>query len=383
MRRGVVVLAAAVAWSLAVAGTAFGFGTFGTVHTVSTGGVVYGIAIGDMNHDGKADVLVPNDSSTGGVASGHISLLLGKGSGGFKPAITIHDPRGPEGVAIGDFNGDGRKDFAVANYNGCCTSTNQTSVEIFLGKLGGGFKDTGRISVGPGAWLIRAADLNRDGKIDLVVGDFNSTTKAVAVLLGRGNGTFRAPHYYPSSGGVYGLALGRMNGNKRPDVVTSDGNDTACVLLTTLTGSLAAPRCKSTSGAGNAYSSVALGDFNRDGKLDVALADFTGSRVLTLLGNGNGTLQPALPTSTPFGPNGIVAGDFNRDGKLDVAIGDDSSPYGAGVLLGNGNGTFQAPASYSGSDVAETIAAGRLNADKGLDLLVGTNSGVDVFLNQP
>lgn len=357
------------------------FGKFGKVKTIATGGVVYGLAIGDMNGDGKADILASNDDSTCPTASGHISLLLGKGNGSFKPAITLPDSNGPEGIAIGNFNGDKYKDFAVANYN-CGVSS---SVWIFLGKKGGGFKLKQKITVGPGAWLVRAVDLTGDGKTDLVVGNYNSSgPHAVAVLLGNGNGTFSAPKYYSSSGGVDGLAVGRMTSSKRPDVVTRDGSDNVCVLLTRANGSLKAPKCKSTSGGGGAYNSVALGDFNHDGKLDVAVADYIGERVLTFLGNGNGTLRN--PIATPagtLGPNGIVAGAFNRNGKLDVAIASYNSPYGTGVFLGKGNGKFKAPASYAGSNHGEDIAAGNLNADKAPDLVVGTDSGVDIFLNRP
>src|SRR5207302_7078824 len=107
----------------------------------------------------------------------------------------------------------------------------------------------GRIGVGPGAWLIRAADLNRDGKIDLIVGDFkpSNTHGALAVLLGKGDGTFRAPHYYPSGGVVvYGLGVGRMNADERPDVGTASASDTACVLLTRADGRLKPRKCTQT-----------------------------------------------------------------------------------------------------------------------------------------
>ncbi len=385
MKRRLAILVVVLVGSPASAGTAFAFGTFGPVTTIPTGGTVYGVALGDLNGDGKADILATNDSSVG-TPSGHVSLLLGKGNGTFKPEIKIRDPRGPEGVTIGNFNGDKYKDFAVANYN-LYSTTHKSSVEIFLGKKGGGFKDAGRISVGPGAWQIRAADFNGDGKTDLVVGNYDSTgARALAILLGKGNGTFRAPKYYRTpSGAAAGLAVGRMNGDKRPDVVTASYNAArVCVFLTRANGTLGGSKCKSPAGAGNSYSSVALGDFNRDGKLDVALANYNGGDVLTLLGNGNGTLQAATASpTTGAGPNGIAVGDFNRDHKLDVATGNYLSPYGASVLFGKGDGTFKSPNSYSGSASAQAVVAGRLNGDKGLDLAVGTTSGVDVFLNQP
>lgn len=385
LKRSGLLLVGVLAGFLAFPVGALAFGTFGPVDTIATGGIVYGVAIGDLNRDGKADILASNDSS-GTTPSGHISLLLGKGDGTFKPEIKIRDPRGPEGVVIGNFNGDQYKDFAVANYN-LYGTTRASSVEIFFGKKGGGFKDAGRINVRPGAWLIDAADFNGDHKTDLVVGNYDSTgAKAVAILLGKGNGSFSGPKYYATpSGAIAGLDVGRMNGDKRPDVVTSNYNDgTVCVLLARSNGTLRAPKCKSPAGAGNSYNSLALGDFNRDGKLDVSLASYNGNDVLTLLGNGNGSLQKA--TSSPSivsRPNGIVASDFNRDRKLDVATANYFAPFGASVLFGNGDGTFNPSTTYAGSDTAQVIAAGKLNADKGPDLVVGTSSGVDVFLNQP
>jgi hypothetical protein len=362
---------------------ALAFGTFGSVKPHDTGGEVWDMAIGDMNRDGNADVLAVNDSSScPGTVSGDISLLLGKGNGSFKPPVTMSDSHGPEGIAIGNFNGDKYKDFAVANWD--CGSSS-SSVWIFLGKKGGGFKVAQKIPLGPGAYRIRTADLNGDGKTDLVVGNFNSTgPDAVAVLLGKGNGTFSVPHYYASSGGVYGLAVGRMTSSKRPDVVTADFHDTVCVLLSRRNGSLGTAKCKSTAAAGNAVD-PALGDFNRDGKMDVAVADLTGNRVLVLLGNGDGTLQDAIPTAAPtgVGPDDIVAGDFNRDGKLDVAIANNNSPYGTTVFLGKGNGHFKPGVTYTGSTTGEVITSGNLNSDKGSDLAVGTSTGVDVFLNKP
>ena len=376
-------IAIAVA-ALAFPATALAFGTFGSVKTSHTGGVVYGLAISDMNGDGKADIVAGNDSSTN-VPSGHISLLLGKGNGSFKRQIKIADSKGPEGIAIGNFNGDKHKDFAVGNYN---NGGSASSVEIFLGRRTGGFKDAATIPVTPGAWLVKATDLNRDGKTDLVVGNFDSTgPDAVAVLLGNGNGTFSGPHYYASSGGLYGLAVGRMNGDKRPDVVTEDGSDNVCVLLTHPNGSLAAPKCKVPVGASGSYNGLTLGDFNGDGKLDAAVTNTnnggSGEQVLTMLGNGDGTLQDSIPTSTgALGLWAIGSGDFNRDGKLDVVVGNRNSPVGVGLLLGKGNGKFKAPKPYAGSDGPEAIVPGKINSDKGLDLAVGTDSGVDVFVNQ-
>jgi len=369
-RKSVLIFVAVGAIMLAAVASALGFGAFRSPSRIpSTGGTVYGVAVGDVNGDGKLDVVAANDV--------HVSLLRGKGDGTFKPEKKLIAGAGPEGVAIGQFNGDSRKDLAVANYT-------DSTVTILLGKAGGGFTDKGDLTAGPGAWIVRATDLNRDGKQDLVTGNYDSSgPDAVSVFLGKGSGQFRPRQDFPASDGPYGLVVGRVNGDKIPDIVTADTLDTVSVLLGRPDGTLRPPKFQATSAAGDSFDTLALGDFNGDGKTDAAVSDYTGARVLLLRGNGDGTMKPALPTSTgTLSPNGIEAADFNRDGKLDVAVASYLSPYGSGVLLGKGNGTFRAPKAYPGSDSGETIAAARLNGDKGTDIVLGDSGGINVYLNK-
>ncbi len=220
------------------------------------------------------------------------------------------------GIAVGDFNGDGRDDMAVVNQGAT------GSVSVLLGNASGGFLSTGTFAAAAGAVDATAGDLNSDGKLDLVVVGGSS----VSVLLGNGDGMFAAPVSY----------------------------------------------------AANGSHSVQLGDFNGDGKLDVATvsgAEFVASQGLAsvFLGNGDGTLQPRIDTVVPGNDINVVLGDYNHDGHLDLATSDTTSNGTISVLHGHGDGTFDAPVSYYAFTAPVYLAEGDFNHD-GWDDFVVPNS---------
>jgi hypothetical protein len=130
---------------------------------------------------------------------------------------------------------------------------------------------------------------------------------------------------------------------------------------------------------GTAPFGVAAGDFNGDGKVDLAVANGGDGSVSILLGNGDGTFQPANNIAAGKSPISIVAGDFNADGRLDLAVADSGNGTGS-VLLGKGDGTFQAPVSYATGAGATSIGQGDFNGDSRLDLVVANNGGSTVSL---
>jgi hypothetical protein len=233
----------------------------------------------------------------------------------------------PESIATGDFNGDGRRDFAVVN-----PATN--TVSIILGNADGTFTTRVDYATGSNPVMVVAGDFNGDGKTDLVIGRrINARGNGgVAIMLGNGDGTFQAAVDYP-------LANFQVSG------------------LTT-------------------------GDFNGDGKLDLVAITYCQScsgtaaqQVSVLLGNGDGTLQTPAQYSTGSGANSVVSGDFDGDGKLYLAVtfsGDAASSGGVSVLLGNGDGTFRSNVDYilGGFIFPSSIVATGVNADGKLDLAV-------------
>src|SRR5579862_9451979 len=120
--------------------------------------------------------------------------------------------------------------------------------------------------------------------------------------------------------------------------------------------------------AGNEPSSVVVADFNHDNKVDVAVANFLDGTVSVFLGNGDGTLQPALTYAVNLDDFALTSGDFNGDGNLDLAASDEGGQVS--ILLGNGDGTFQTKKVFTGEVQSQSIAAGDFNGDGKLDLIV-------------
>src|SRR5439155_13909145 len=205
----------------------------------------------------------------------------------------------PRSVAVGDFNGDGKPDLAVAN-------TGSSTISVLLGNGDGTFQAAQTFAAGASPWSVTAGDFNDDGKQDLAAANFGSAD--VSVLLGNGDGTFQAAVSYPSG-----------------------------------TGSL----------SHNHPESVRAGDFNADGKPDLTVANNDAS-VSVLLGNGDGTFQAARTFWAHIHPASVAVGDFNRDGNQDLAVANFDSGD-VSVLLGNGDGTLQAP---SAPPILTVIKAG-------------------------
>lgn len=195
-------------------------------------------------------------------------------------------------------------------------------------------------------------DFNGDGRLDLAVA--NSGSGDVSILLGRGDGTFQSPvHYAAGQGPDSQVAVGDFNGDGELDLVVSNsGSNNVSVLLGNGDGSF---RATTSYDVGRNPSSVAVADVNGDGKLDLVVSNQNCSHsggpcaqgtVSVLLGNGDGTFQPHKDFAAGRVPNWVAVGDFNGDGKLDLAVVNgqgNGGPSTVSILLGNGDGTFQVP----------------------------------------
>jgi FG-GAP-like repeat/FG-GAP repeat len=262
-----------------------GDGTFQQAVAYNSGGSAWSLKLMDVNHDSKLDIIVAN-------ANGSVGVLLGNGDGTFKKAETYASGgSGSYSIAVMDVNGDGAPDLIVTNLCfGTCSSTRLGGIGVLLGNGDGTFQSVITYRSAGFANAVAAADLNGDGKADLVVTNASSAVGTVAVLLGNGDGTFQSPVTY--SGGSYpdSIAIADVNGDGKPDLV------------------------------------VATGAYNTIGN------------AAALLGNGDGTFEPLLTfSSLEYGADAIAVADVNGDGRPDLLVVNDCTSAGC---LGTQEGTI-------------------------------------------
>ena len=274
------------------------FGSFATYYTSGT--YPTSIALGDVNGDGHADVVVANYEN--------IAVLFGNGDGTFQAAQTFGS--GVKAVALADVNGDGKLDLLVAADN---------SVEVRFGNGDGTFQAAQ--NYGTGGYMIAVADVNGDGTLDMLV-----TTDGVSVFLGNGDGTFEPPQDYASGGNSpQSIFVHDVNGDGKPDLIVANLlSNNVGVLLGNGDGTF---QPVETYDSGGFYADAAVAaDLNGDGIPDLAVANEYGgvsgkSVVGVLLGNGDGTFQAAQTVSLGVsGSSTIAAADVTGSGMPDLIV---------------------------------------------------------------
>lgn len=337
----------------------------------------------DIASAGTALITVTNPASGGGtsnslpfqVASPTVGLsfqdnVLPAGVGGL--AISHFD--------VGDFNGDGKLDLVVSNFL-------LDTVNLFLGNGDGTFQSPVPITVVPPPTRLISfglGDVNGDGKPDLIASYFdqNVTPNVIgtSVAIQNGDGTFQPVKTTPGLsiiGSV--LVVADFNGDGKPDIASFFGNQITFGLGNgdgTFSPNVIFTSPVNVNG-GPAINSLAVGDFNGDGKLDIAFVAVP-KYLAILFGNGDGTFgPPSLVYDTGFGADAVTAADFNGDGKLDLALyhpqNIQSDANGTlSIFAGNGDGTFQDPVTLTGLPESSSLtmfALSDLNTDGHLDLI--------------
>jgi len=357
------------------------------------------VAVGDFNKDGKQDLLVANSY----FFASDVSLLLGDGTGGFGPAKHFSVGPKPVFVVVGDFNGDQNLDFATANSDRPLPTVLGT-VTVRLGDGKGDFGAPINSPSGAVPTALATGDFNNDGRLDLAVayagyaiiseGPFVVYPGGVSILLGDGTGNFSQSSYDFGQLSAVSIAAGDVNGDGnldlavgfRPAPFSSGLTPRISILLGNGAGTFTVAQnfAMTTSPA-----CVLFADFNRDGKLDLVNVDeyLSGDPVsdtITIrLGNGTSALGAATSFPIATSPKFAAAGDFDFDGKLDLVVAN-GNIY---VALGDGNGGFAAATKYA--EFYDRVAVGDFNNDGKSDLAVllsrisdfSAQSSVSILLN--
>jgi len=351
--------------SVAVAVPAWAAANFAPAVNYAVGTTPAGVAVADFNGDGKADLASPN------VNSATVSVLLGNGDGTFGAANSYAAGDTTERIAVGDFNGDGKIDLGVDNIV-------LDAINVLLGNGDGSFAAPVAYPAGDSPRTVIVADFNGDGKADLATA--SSANSKIAVLLGNGDGTFQAPLLAAANGVPNAVAAGDFDGDGKIDLASSDGAGGVDVLLGNGDGTFAAPVYY---GAGNLpRGAVAAADVNEDNVPDL-LVGASGTEIAVLLGKGDGTFGDAVTFPAEGAPRAILVADLDGDDNVDLVT-NDSDGF-VKVLPGRGDGTFGTPAEYPVGDSPNSVALGDFNGDGHQDLVSsnGSSNNLSVLIHTP
>jgi hypothetical protein len=354
----------------------FGNGCFAPIKTFSTEDDSFpsGIAVDDFDNDGQLDIAVANYGTS------NVGILLGYGNGTFAAVETypMGDDSIPIDVIIGDFNNDDRLDIAVVIY--------QTSdFGILLGYDNGSFAEKVTYSTGciSQSCPMTVGYFNSDNHLDLAIASFEDDE--VGILLGYGNATFADTIAYSSgvSSGPVFVIIGDFNNDNHSDIVVANyGANNVAVLFGVGDGSFLLGTAYTT-GIGAGSWALAIGNFNNDNSLDIAVTNSLSNNIGVFLGFGIEHFVGVTPYTTGIGsqPHSVAVGDFDNDNRPDIVV----ANYGTnnmGILLGLGTGIFKSMTNYSTGDGSApySVAVGDFNSENRLDVVVANSETNNVII---
>ncbi len=345
--------------------------SFGQTSTLPVGSSPTGIARGNFNNDANQDLVVVNQGAN------NVSVLLGNGMGGFGSAMNYNSSTSPYSVAVGNFNGDMNQDLVVANSGG-------SNVFVLLGDGMGGFSGATNFQVGLNPISVAVADFNNDMNQDLAVANFGGFfAGTVSILLGTGTGTFGPATNFGVRTQPSFVAVGNFNGDSNLDLAVSNfGSNNVSILSGTGTGAfLTEPNVN----VGTGPVSVAIADYNSDGKDDLAVANYNSDNVMIRPGTGSATFTNGQTVTAGTNPIAIVTADFNGDLKPDLAVANSGS-NNVRMLLNSGNGLFNSGLGVNTFAVGtgpNALVTGDFNGDGRIDFATANSSAnsASVLLN--
>lgn len=330
----------------------FATASFLSAPSLHFSGAPTSIATGDLNGDGKLD-LVTTDWS-----SGKVTVSLGLGNGKFAPGVDYAVGSHPGPAIIADIDGDGRADVIVA-------SQTEGSVRVLLGSGNGKLQQAQAYSIGFNPAFIAVGDFNGDGKMDVAVS--GGSSRRLAILLNEGGGSFGKPIVRSLSKTSTSFAIADLNQDEHADLILANDDGTISILLGAGDGSFhSTPDVKVAQGP---LSSILAADFNRDGKVDLAVTLSGEKQLSVLMGKGNGGFDSAVSYRVGSNPVSIALGDVDEDGISDLVVTNQGSNTFS-VLGGNADGTFRSSLDYVAGKGPLAAVAGDFYGASHLDLAI-------------
>jgi hypothetical protein len=338
-----------------------------TTYSTITRSLPFSIAVGDFDKDSRLDIVVANKGAD------NIGVFFGYGNGTFAKQVIFSTVRAsqPTSVVVGDFNNDGRLDIAVAN-------SLSGSVGVLLGYVNGIFFSQNTYFTGyhASSVFVVVGDFNNDSRLDIAV--CNQGSYNIGIFFGYTDESFLSLPSYSTgiaSRPTY-VAVEDFNNDTRLDIVVANyGTNNVMILLGSGYGTFTSEMTYAT-GNNSQPCWVAIGDLNNDSRLDIVIANSGSDNVGVLLGYGNGTFSSQISYSTGIKsqPSSVTIGDFNNDTRLDLAV----ANYGSnivGLLFDYGNGSFASQIRFSaGFDSRPlALASGDVNNDNVSDIIIANN----------
>ncbi len=369
--------------------------------TSGTGATV--AAISDIDGDGKPDMAVVNRSSATVSVYFNTSTSGTISSGSFAAKVDFATGTQPVDVALSDIDGDGKPDMVVANFTDATISVfrnTSTTGSITTGS----FATKVDLTTGANPSGVAIGDLDADGKADIVVANFTSNTVSVLRNIGTSGsivtGSFATRVDFASGTGPLKVAIGDIDGDGKPDLATANwsSNDASVFRNTSTAGSIttASFAAKVDFEAGATPACVAIGDFDGDGKPDMAVANYNSANVSVLRNTSTsgaittGSFATKVDFAAGVQPTGVAIGDFDGNGKPDMAVSNQTSAT-VSVFLNTSSigsivaGSFAAKVDFATGTQAQFVTIGDLDGDGKPDLVVPNfgSGSVSVFRNNP